>query len=43
MALTGLQPNTNYYFDIMERDGEVHRGGTGLFRTAGNGFREGEH
>ena len=34
MTLTGLQPNTTYYFYIMERDGEVRQGGTGSFHTA---------
>lgn len=42
MTLTGLQPNTTYYFDIMERDGEVRQGGTGSFHTPGNGFNQGE-
>ena len=43
MTLTGLQPNTTYYFDIMERDGEARRGGTGSFRTLRNGVNEHEH
>jgi hypothetical protein len=43
MTLTGLQPNTTYYFDIMERDGEVRRGGTGSLPTPGNGADEHEH
>lgn len=39
MTLSGLQPNTTYYFYIMERDGEIRQGGTGSFHTPGNGER----